>query len=179
MGKIFFNRFLCNRKFYGIGLVFILLCSFRKGDEIKRDKLTLLVFISPTCPICQYYCYDLNKIQDSIGISVVGVIPKSSLVKKNEVAAFYKNYKPGFPIFIDKMNQYMRKYDPDITPEFYLIRNDSVLYRGAFNDKFLDIAKKKSVVQNHYVYKAIYSIEHQLPYENRTQPAGCIIPKNN
>ncbi|MFN8237711.1 MAG: hypothetical protein U0T77_06035 [Chitinophagales bacterium] len=157
--------------------ILLLLCSFRKEDEIRKDKLTLVVFISPTCPICQYYCYDLNKIQDSIGLSVVGIIPVNSYVKKSEITAFYKNYKPEFPLFMDKKNRYVKKYDPDITPEFYLVRNDSVLYRGAFNDKFLDIGKKKTVVQHHYIYEAIYSLERKLPYEIRTQPAGCIIPK--
>jgi hypothetical protein len=175
--KITIKSLLNYSKFFFAGCLLVALCSFKNKGIINRDKLTLLVFISPTCPICQYYCYDLNKIKDSAGLSVVGIIPKSSFVKKSEISAFYKNYKPEFPIFMDKMNRYVKKYDPDITPEFYLLRNDSVLYRGAFNDKFLDIAKKKSVVQNQYVYKAIYSIERLLPYEHRTQPAGCIIPK--
>ncbi len=172
-----YSRFIKYSVCFLTGWILILLCSFKNGDEFRRDKLTLMVFISPTCPISQYYCYDLNKIQDSLGLSVVGVIPQASYVKKSEISAFYKNYKPEFPVSVDKKNQYVRKYNPDITPEFYLIRNDTLLYRGAFNDKFLDIGKKKSVVQNHYIYKAVYSIENNLPYEKRTQPVGCIIPK--
>ncbi len=168
-----------NAPVFKVVAIYILCTSFvfcKQSNLINKDELTLLVIISPTCPICQYYVADINKIQDSLNIPVLAILPKNCMANKSELTEFENNFAPKFKIIKDNKNHLLKKYKPEITPEFFLIRNDSILYQGAFNDKFLDIGNKKSVVQKYYLSDAINGINNNLFYDKKTKAVGCIIP---
>lgn len=137
--------------------------------------MNLIVFFSPTCPICKYYTNSINNIVDSLKINVTVFVPKKSILSRNEITQYFYTYKPHFKLQYDKRNKMVRKFHPIVTPEFYLIRNDSVLYKGAFDDKFIELGKKKSVIQHHYLLDAINGIKNNLHYIKETIATGCFI----
>ncbi|MFN8262540.1 MAG: hypothetical protein U0T07_03360 [Chitinophagales bacterium] len=169
-------KMIKNWLIYGLLLCSISCVAFsNKHTNTNKDKLSIVIFFSPTCPICQYYTTDINKIIDSLSIPVTVIIPKKSILSKKEIAQYYKNYNPHFVLQYDKRNKKVHKYRATITPEFYLLRNDTILYQGAFNDKFIDIGKKKSVIQNHYLFDAIYALNNNLLFVQKTEAVGCFI----
>lgn len=156
----------------------LLFLSVSAGNKlkIKKNETNLLIFFSPTCPICQYYTHDINNLVDSLKFPIHVIIPKYSLINQSELTKYIKNYSPTFSLFYDKRNKYVKEYKPTITPEFFLLKNNIVMYKGAFDDSFLNIGQRKFVVENQYLINAINAvINNNYNYEKETKAIGCFI----
>ncbi len=141
----------------------------------SKKQLNVIVFFSPTCPICKYYTGEINKIIDSLNVNVVVIVPKYSILNKDEITQFNTVYKPKFTLIYDKSNKITQHFIPTTTPEFYITQNDSILYQGAFDDKYISIGNKNNVIRHPYFYNAINGILNNTDYVHKTDAIGCFV----
>lgn len=147
-------------------------------EIFSGNKLTLLVFLSPECPLSKNYSVVLQKIADDFeqAVNVVGIIPGSTVSKK-EMQAFTAKYKLSFPLLIDKKMVTVKAVSATITPEVVLMDSHGTqLYRGAIDDWAVDLGKKKNKASNEYLRLAIEQTISGMPVSTKmVQPVGCLI----
>ncbi len=154
--------------------------SLQKNIRIRlQDQtLSLFVFLSPECPLCQNYTKTLNQLSEQFRekLKVVGVVPGSAY-SETEVAAFAKKYHTVFSIGIDK-EQLLTKYlAATITPQVVLIDSmGNLVYKGAIDDWVFGLGKKRERVTMHYLADAITQYLQLMPVKiKRTKAYGCKI----
>jgi hypothetical protein len=70
----------------------------------------------------------------------------------------------------------MKKFDASITPQVFLVSNDSVHYKGRINDAFETLGIKKSVIKSPDLENAIKAVlENQEVPIAETEAIGCFI----
>jgi hypothetical protein len=71
-----------------------------------------------------------------------------------------------------------RKLTATVTPEVFLIRNDSVMYHGRIDDSFVRVGKRRAHVKNRELRNALEAIlQGQQPEVSHVPAVGCIIEK--
>src|SRR6188768_828984 len=94
----------------------------------KKVTVTVVVFISPDCPISQKYLGELNNIADQHAPSkllILGFIPGK--IGKGELQKFKEEYNIHFDIYNDRDYEWVKKLNGNITPEAYVFDNLGLL----------------------------------------------------
>jgi len=154
--------------------------SLQKNIRIRPQdhSLSLFVFISPECPLCQNYTKTLNQLtkQFKEKVKVVGIVPGAAYPAA-DVTAFAKKYHTDFLIGIDK-EQLLTKYlQAAITPQVVLVDSiGNLVYKGAIDDWVIGLGKKKEKVTKHYLADAINQYLQLMPVVIKSTKAyGCKI----
>ena len=141
------------------------------------EKLQVLLFMSPDCPICQKYMAKLNAIATDFSTEVTfqGIIPGTP--KSKEIRQFIKEYGIKFSVKQDKDNHFVKLYQPMVTPEVVLLNgHGDIKYQGAIDDWFYELGKYRHAPENLYLLDAIRSVlAGKDPEIRRTEAIGCII----
>jgi len=145
-----------------------------KGGE----EYTVIVFLSPECPLCQNYTAVLNSLADTYKgkIAVYGIIPGKSY-SAAEGKKFLSDYHIGFQLLFDRSFLLCRRLKATITPQAFLLgRNNEVLYSGLIDNWAASLGVQRTVVTEHYLADAIDASFKHLPVNPRkTRPVGCLI----
>ena len=146
--------------------------------QLKDHTLSLFVFLSPECPLCQNYSKTLNQlsIQFKGKIKVIGIVPGAAY-SASDVNDFSKKYQTVFSIGIDH-EQLLTKYlQATVTPQVILIDSiGNLIYKGAIDDWVVGLGKKKEKVSKHYVSDAITQYLQRMPVKTASTKAyGCKI----
>lgn len=146
---------------------------------IANDKpLSLFVFLSPECPLCQNYTRTLKQLREKYKkqVNCYGVIPGNAYTIK-EVADFKNKYTINFDLFIDTKQNLTHYLNATVTPQVVLINNKgSLVYTGAIDDWVQAIGKKRLQVSQHYVNDAIeQSLQPAIVKIKATNAIGCKI----
>jgi peroxiredoxin len=140
--------------------------------------LTLFVFLSPECPLCQNYSKTLKEIrlQYHREVRLYGIIPGKAYSAK-EVVAFEKKYNTGFTLLIDKNKQLAKYLNATVTPQAILLNNRlQLVYSGAIDDWAIAPGKKRLKASKYYLEDAIEQSLKLLPVAiAKTNPVGCKI----
>ena len=145
---------------------------------IENKELSLFLFLSPECPLCQNYTRTLNELNDQYNqqVNLYGIVPGNAYTNK-EVNDFATKYHTRFPIFIDGNQQLTTYLKAAVTPQAILVdHSGNLVYSGAIDDWVQGLGKKKLTVSEHYVRDAIAQI--LAPGEvkiKRTKAFGCKI----
>lgn len=143
-----------------------------------QKQLTVVVFLSPDCPLCKNYAPVLNKLKEDFNqqVNFVGVIPGTAYAK-NEIAAYSDRYKISFELFVDKQKKLSQYLEASVTPEVLLLdQNGYTVYRGAIDDWVVNLGKKKLKAEHEYLRTAIQQyLYHQPVLVQITTPKGCYI----
>ena len=71
-----------------------------------------------------------------------------------------------------------RALNATVTPEVFVLRNDSVVYHGRIDDSFLRVGKRRAHVKNRELRSVLDSILQGRSVQVHFVPAvGCIIEK--
>lgn len=161
-------------------LLFILV-PFLQGKA--GDSISVYVFLSETCPICQNQTLTLRQLYDEYagkGISFVGLFPNQDLSSRESIQKFGRKYKIDFELRKDEQQKLTTQLAATVTPEVFVVNNatQKVLYRGKVDNSFEGIGKKRQVITKHYLHDALKNILEQKEVVLKETPAvGCFIVK--
>lgn len=148
-------------------------------NKIIQHKITIVVFIAPTCPICKRYSGILNQLyttyKDSNNIEIFGIIP-GKFFTHSEINNYLVSNEIKFPIYKDKSKKIVKLLNATITPECFLLFQGKEIYSGAIDNWYYDIGKSSNKITNNYLTDAIKSVlSHSTIKEKKTSAVGCII----
>ena len=145
----------------------------------SQNKVTVYIFLSETCPICQSYTLPLKKLYEAYkdkGIRFVGLFPNEGVSKK-DINSFKKTYDIPFDLELDKDGVLAKKFRATITPEVFVEGKPGViLYTGRIDDSFYAIGKRRNSITTHELEDALMQITSKKKVvQPRTQAVGCVI----
>lgn len=147
--------------------------------KIKEDAAaSVVVFVSPSCPVSQKYIPTLNAIFEKYreqNVAFVALIPGD--VPARERNEFVRAFDVRFPVHADKHYKWAGSMHATVTPEVFLFDGQDVLrYHGAIDNWFYDLGRYRSAPTEHYL---IHSVEDVLagkvPALKSTEATGCSI----
>jgi len=155
-------------------LVAILQCVLAVG----YGQLKVAFFLSPTCTICRFYALEMRSLSadySSKGVDFTGYAV-GPLLNDSIVEAFRKEYQIPFSIQHDDVMH--RRLNATVTPEVFVIYNDSVMYHGRIDDSFVRVGRRRTHVKNRELRNALDRIlQGGLVDVNHVPAVGCIIEK--
>jgi hypothetical protein len=145
---------------------------------MAHGQLKVAFFLSPTCMICRFYALEMRTLfsdYNARGVDFVGYAV-GPLLNDSVVDAFRVEYQIPFPVMLD--DEMHRRWNATVTPEVFVIQNDSLLYHGRIDDSFVRVGKRRAHVKNRELRNAIDSILQGGEVAISHAPAvGCIIEK--
>ena len=145
---------------------------------LQENKWTLLVFLSPECPLSKNYAVVIQQLAIDYPdqLQVIRIIPGTTF-SKNEIRRFASKYKLSFPLIIDEKMTAVKAVDATITPEVVLLTGKATLiYRGAIDDWAVSLGQKKAKASRHYLRDAIEQTREGIAVTQKiVQPVGCLI----
>ena len=155
-----------------------------KGREyslgnLSQNKASIIIFLSPDCPICQKYTLTLrNMVQDyeQKNIKVYGVFTGQYFTKK-KIKRFNKKYKLNFPVYLDPELDLAKYLSATITPEVFLADSTGeILYSGMIDNWFVRLGVKRQLITERYLSDAIsaYLGDEEISVK-KTKSVGCFI----
>lgn len=152
--------------------------SFSQNTTPRKTDYTVYVFLGENCPICQFHTLTLNNLYkkyNSKGVEFIGVFPNPESDSAS-IAVFEKEYQIPFELKKDNGRALMKKFAATITPQVFLVANDSVYYKGRINDAFETLGIKKSVIKSPDLENAIKAVLENKPITiKETEAIGCFI----
>ncbi|HLW65305.1 MAG TPA: redoxin family protein, partial [Gemmataceae bacterium] len=146
--------------------------------ELQGRKATVAVFLSFDCPMSNSYAAtlaDLAKEYSAKGVAFVGICPCDD--DAATVAKQAKEFKVGFPIYLDDKLAAADAFDAKVTPTvFVLDEKASIRYRGAIDNKYIARLKENQKVTEHYLQDALNQLlAGQEVNVKSTKALGCHI----
>ncbi|MFC1225271.1 redoxin domain-containing protein [Pedobacter sp. BG31] len=147
-----------------------------KESRINLYKPTVIVFLSPECPLCENYLPGLVKLQnDNKDINFYGVIPGNSYSSK-DINALKNEYGINFGLLIDRNKQLSKYLNATTTPEVFLINKmGAITYSGLIDNWASSLGQKRLVVTEKYLEQAIKDQLNGKQTFKKTIPIGCLI----
>ena len=151
--------------------------SQNDGREIR-----IFVFLSTTCPIANSYTEELNRLDASSpdGVRIYGVISDPT-VTRAEATKHALEYKKSFPVLFDSTGQLANCFKPTHVPEaFVLDAGGKVVYRGAIDNAYESIGRRRANVEHRYLKDAITAAARgDCPAITSTKAVGCHFPSTH
>lgn len=147
-----------------------------KESRINLDKPTVIVFLSPECPLCKNYLPNLVKLQNANrDINFYGVIPGTSYTLK-DINALKNEYGINFDLLTDRNKQLSKYLSATTTPEVFLINKmGAITYSGLIDNWASSLGQKRLVITEKYLEKAIKDQLDGKQTFKKTIPVGCLI----
>ncbi|MCX2451079.1 redoxin domain-containing protein [Pedobacter sp. PLR] len=156
---------------------FHLMNTAGKNSSLVSDQPTVLVMLSPECPLCQNYVATIAKLKLKFPkILFYGLVPGKAY-STAELAEFVRKYKVNFPVLIDKNKSLTQYIHATTTPEAVVIdRMGAVPYRGLIDNWAVSLGQKRQIINEHYLEDALTELNANKisPYKE-TKPVGCLI----
>lgn len=163
-----------------ITVAFVTFCfhSFAQKNTAAKS-VTVYVFLSETCPICQNYTLTLKQLYTEYKdkhISIIGVFPNYYSTPES-IEEFKKVYSIPFPLLLDKNAEFTKHFKASITPEVFIESADKkILYAGRIDDSFYAIGKRRNVITSTELADALEAIVAGKALKKaKTQAVGCVI----
>jgi peroxiredoxin len=161
---------------------FTLKDSFNKDfafSQLKKNKASVLVFLSPECPLCQSYSLTLNELQHKFAannIHFYGLVPDKSF-SDADVNAFAKQYKITMPLLRDSEQKVTRYTGATITPEVVVVNEKgATVYRGRIDNWAYELGKKRRVITERELLDVLTAISSGKTIKvKKTKAIGCFI----
>lgn len=148
-----------------------------KNQNIAPTGLTVLVFLSPECPLCRNYIPVLNALQKKYTeVRIFGIFPGAAYTAK-QISDFQNEYKVSFNMLIDRKKELTHHLKATTTPECILISKlGAIPYRGLIDNWASGLGQKRKVTTEKFLENAIDDVLNQrIPATSQTKPVGCLI----
>jgi len=165
-------------------LLLLIICllsvsSFSHKAPASSAPVTVYIFLSETCPICQSYTLTLKTLYTKYSarpVKFIGVFPNYYSGEKS-LAEFKKKYEIPFALVTDKSGKLSKRLKAGITPEVF-VEDDkrTILYSGRIDDSFYAVGKRRTVITSNDLDNALAAITTgKKVAQPKTQAVGCII----
>jgi hypothetical protein len=148
------------------------------SDNDKRIS-RVFVFLSTTCPISNSYITELNRLQQSLppGVELYGVLSEPSATRR-KASKHFTEFKAAFPVLFDASQLMSSLLGPTHVPEaFVLSSGGEIVYRGAIDNAYESIGRRRVNVEKHYLADALSAVAvNRRPVISHTKPIGCALP---
>lgn len=161
----------------------------RLGDG-HPGSATVIVFLSTTCPIANAALGRLDAVVGEAGaadpptevdqaegdVRIFGVVSDRSLTRAAAVAHFQER-PTSFPILFDASGAVRKALAPTHVPEAFLFdTNGRLAYRGAIDDAYFAVGRRRPVVTQRYLADAVTAIRTGVPPAVAFMPpVGCVL----
>ncbi len=148
--------------------------------ELKGARASVIVFLSPECPISNGYAPELKTIAASYtprGVRFMGVYADPA-VSASAAGRHARSFELGFPVLLDHRQALAKSLKARVTPEVFVLDSDLRLrYRGRIDDSYASRAKKNAQVRSRDLTVALDAVLAGQPIRTPiTQAIGCRIP---
>lgn len=152
--------------------------GFSTVFPITKSPLSVIVFLSPECPLCRNYSKTLNELSTEFAgkAQFIGIVPGKAYTSA-EISRFIKEYSLKMNILIDPSKKFSRSLKASVTPEVIVTDNKgTIYYRGAIDDWMVALGKKKEKPSIFYLQNALSQLVNKQPVIlSSTKPVGCFI----
>lgn len=151
-------------------------------DQNDARHVRAFVFLSTECPISNGYLKALHEIQSKIQrgekttVEFFGVVSDPTVTRAS-AAKHFADYKVSFPVLFDASGLLAGVLKPTHVPEcFVLDRDGKLVYRGAIDNAWEAIGRRRPRAEQTYLLDAIQAAAAGKPATiSRTEPIGCLI----
>jgi mono/diheme cytochrome c family protein len=165
--------------------------AWRLAGGGEGDTATAVVFLSTTCPIATASLPRLDEIAerpaaaDAVGhaddarattVRCFGVVSDPMLTRAAAVAHFAAR-RNRLPILFDASGELRAALRPTHVPEAFLFDGSGALvYRGAIDDAFAAVGRRRTALRHHYLQDAIAAVSRGVPPPVAfVAPVGCVL----
>ncbi len=145
-----------------------------------KGLVRAFVFLSTTCPISNSYVQELNRLYKALPskVELYGVVADSSTTRRKAVDHFHE-FGAAFPILFDGSQLLSSLLEPTTVPEAFVLAPDGALvYRGAIDNAYESIGRRRVNVENHYLEDSLVAaVSGKRPAVMQTKPVGCTISR--
>jgi len=145
-----------------------------------RSVVRAFVFLSTSCPIANSYTQELNRLSRSLpdGVELFGVV-SDPFVTRQEADTHFREFKTEFPVLFDASGMLAGVLQPTHVPEAMVLDGLGALaYRGAIDNAYMAIGRRRAVVEHHYLRDAIDAVvKGKQVTVSKTEPVGCHFPE--
>jgi peroxiredoxin len=143
--------------------------------SVAGKKVTVLVFLSFECPMCNSYLADLNDLarrQRGQGVAVLGVCAAEPA---GGLAGATKEHGLGFPVYLDPKGAAAGALCARVTPEAFLLDAHLVLrYAGRIDDRYAARLREKARASSFDLADALADVLAGKPVRTPcTTALGC------
>jgi Redoxin len=147
----------------------------------KTDSLTVYVFLSEDCPVCQNQTLPLRELYTQFKNQRVGFVAVFSNPSSADstILSFRARYDLQFRAIFDSTQQIAKRLNAQITPDVVVVNhteNDAVVYRGAVDNAYPALGKRRTIVTEHFLHDALTALlKGSKDYLPTTKAVGCYI----
>lgn len=108
------------------------------GDELRRQKLTVVMFIATQCPVSNAYNSRMAELARDYATRGVGFVGVNSNRQEpvEEIVAHAREHGLAFPIVKDAENKIADRYGARVTPEVFVVDTAGVVrYHGRIDER--------------------------------------------
>lgn len=145
--------------------------------KLEIGKSTVLIMLSPECPLCRNYAPVLNELQKRYPeVSFYGIFPGKGYEPK-EVNNFKNEYQLTLTSLIDPQKKLSQYLNATTTPEcIFINRMGVVIYRGLIDNWPSGLGQKRKVITEKYLATALERTKSGKTFAiTQTKPIGCLI----
>ncbi len=147
--------------------------------EAQKQKATVLLFITPDCPISNSYAPDWNAFCKTYTAKHIGfyLVYVSTDAPAKEIEKHYKAFGYSCPALRDRKNLLARRVKATVTPECVVLSpKGGTLYQGRIDDRYIDFGVKRYAPKTHDLHDALESvISGKKVAVSKTRAVGCFI----
>jgi len=148
-------------------------------SAISSHEFTVLLFISPECPLCQNYSAAFSEIMANYASENIGFygVLSGKYYSRTEMNEFLRKYKLALPIIVDPAFSLANHYEATITPEVILVSaSGEELYQGAIDNWAISLGQKRIKTTKFYLQDALTAVlQGEIINPSQTKPVGCYI----
>lgn len=147
-------------------------------DQNDAKRVRAFVFLSTECPVANGYLKTLNELNTKFPnrLEFYGVVSDPS-VTRTQAAKHFTEYQATFPVLFDASGMMAAALKPSHVPHaFVLDREGRLIYRGAIDNAWETIGRRRPKAENHYLADAIAAaLGGKEVAVAETKPVGCLI----
>jgi thioredoxin-related protein len=163
-------------------LLSLFACGKKNTNEnfsklIQSAEYTVLMFIAPDCPLCKTMSTPFSELAQAYPDIQFLAVYSGKHYEPMEINMFATETKLKAHIFRDYEYEVAHQLGATVTPEFFLIDSSAnIIYRGAMDDRILELGSYKQQWNKHYLRDAIETtLAGKKPSVAKTEPIGCVL----
>lgn len=147
--------------------------------EIENNQLSVLLFLSPECPLCQNYAPTIQEIQNSFSdqkVEFFGIV-SGDFYSRESILKYKLKYDIDMPILLDPEIRLANQLNAEITPEAVVLNTEgNIVYMGAIDNWAISLGQKRLQASAHYLSDALKNyIKGKKVEPSKTKAVGCFI----
>lgn len=148
-------------------------------NQINKHKATVLIYVSPECPLCQSYSLTINNLIETYApkqVAFYGIVPGLDY-DVADILKYQRTYKSRLPLYRDTEKKTVQLIGATITPEVFVLNQAGALvYAGRIDNWAYELGKKRKVITEHNLRDALVSVLANRPVlVKKTKAVGCFI----